>query len=475
MTRRSARRSRWSAATSSSSVSWSTSTRTDECEPGRGHAGRARGRRGRGPAPRRPHPQGQQRLTRRDRPRSGCREVETAAREGRLDGLGPRVEAIATQFDDMVAALEPAFGAADERRDDRRPHPRGRRQPGRPGAAGAVPRRARATTRSRPTAASTRSSSCTTAARAVDLVLLDLLMPGIDGFETLARIKGDAALAALPVIVISGLDELDRVVRCIEMGAADYLLRPFQPSAAAGADHGVPRDKRLRETIERQRTELARFVSPQIAALVSSPEGEQLLAGHRRQVTALFADLRGFTAFSETAEPEELLGVLRAYHGAMGAIVVKHGGTLEHFAGDGMLVFFNDPVPQDDHAARAVRDGDRDARPVCRPRRRLAQAGLPARPGDRHLDRLRDAGPNRVRGSLRLCRDRQRGDPRLAAEHRGRRPTRSCSASGPTPPSRAASRSRARASSSSRASAGRCRPTSRSAEHGRSRIGRIGR
>ncbi len=95
-------------------------------------------------------------------------------------------------------------------------------------------------------------------------------------------------------------------------------------------------------------------MSPQIAALISSAEGEQLLAGHRRQITAVFADLRGFTHFSETAEPEELLGVLRAYHAAMGALVVEHGGTLEHFAGDGMLVFFNDPVPQDDHAQRAV-------------------------------------------------------------------------------------------------------------------------
>jgi class 3 adenylate cyclase len=112
---------------------------------------------------------------------------------------------------------------------------------------------------------------------------------------------------------------------------------------------------RMVETIERQRTELARFVSPQIAALVSSDEGEQLLAGHRRQITAVFCDLRGFTHFSETAEPEELLGVMRAYHAAMGAIVVDHGGTLEHFAGDGMLTFFNDPIEQADHAERAVR------------------------------------------------------------------------------------------------------------------------
>ena len=361
--------------------------------------------------------------------------------------------------------------------------------------------------------------------QAVDLVLLDLLMPGIDGFETLTTIKGDDALASLPVIVISGLDELDSVVRCIETGAADYLLRPFQPAllrarikaslgekrlrdverehlerqtatnevlkvigrsafdlqavldaivataarlgraetgviyladgdvfrASAGfggkgtaavdweRDHphtrgrdtltgrimisgqveqildvladpeyawdaqetigyrtllGVPintdgqlvgcielawdevhpaaptdvalvttfaeqvsiaiENARLVETIDRQRTELARFVSPQIGALLSSADGEQLLAGHRRQITALFADLRGFTHFSETAEPEELLGVLRAYHGAMGTLVVKHGGTLEHFAGDGMLVWFNDPAAQEDHPQRAV-------------------------------------------------------------------------------------------------------------------------
>ena len=359
----------------------------------------------------------------------------------------------------------------------------------------------------------------------IDVVLLDLVMPELDGYETLAEIKTDPALAPLPVVVISDVDDLASVVRCIEMGAADYLSRPYEPSilrarigasladkrlrdlerehlerqtatnevlkvigrstfdleAVLGAivataarlahsdyaviyladgdvfraragfggpgtatvewerDHphtrgrdtitgrimiggqveqiedvladpeymwdaqsmvgyrsllGVPihsdgrlvgcinmawdevhhsapgeialvttfaeqaaiaiENARLVETIERQKSELARFVSPQIAALISSAEGEQLLAGHRRQITAVFADLRGFTHFSETAEPEELLGVLRAYHGAMGALVVEHGGTLEHFAGDGMLVFFNDPVPQEDHARRAV-------------------------------------------------------------------------------------------------------------------------
>ena len=100
---------------------------------------------------------------------------------------------------------------------------------------------------------------------------------------------------------------------------------------------------------------MSRFLSPQVAALVSTAEGQQLLAGHRREATAVFCDLRGFTAFSDSAEPEEVLGLLREYHAMMGALIVEHGGTLEHFAGDGMMVFFNDPVPQADHVERAVR------------------------------------------------------------------------------------------------------------------------
>jgi len=110
----------------------------------------------------------------------------------------------------------------------------------------------------------------------------------------------------------------------------------------------------LFETVQRQRTELARF-APQVAGLLTSPEGEQLLAGHRREITALFADLRGFTAFAEKAEPEEVLGVLREYHNAVGGLAVANGGTVEHFAGDGLMVFFNDPQPVANHQLAAVR------------------------------------------------------------------------------------------------------------------------
>jgi class 3 adenylate cyclase len=111
---------------------------------------------------------------------------------------------------------------------------------------------------------------------------------------------------------------------------------------------------RLFQTVERQRTELARF-APQVASLLESEEGERLLAGHRREITSLFSDLRGFTAFAETAEPEEVLDVLRGYHVVVGEVVTKHDGTVEHFAGDGLMAFFNDPVPDPEHGFAAVR------------------------------------------------------------------------------------------------------------------------
>ena len=111
----------------------------------------------------------------------------------------------------------------------------------------------------------------------------------------------------------------------------------------------------LFQTVERQRAELSRFLSPQVAALITSEQGAKMLEGHRRQITVAFCDLRGFTAFAETAEPEEVLGVLRDYHRAMGEIIVEHQGTLEHFAGDGMMVFFNDPLPVEHHELQAVR------------------------------------------------------------------------------------------------------------------------
>jgi len=203
----------------------------------------------------------------------------------------------------------------------------------------------------------------------VDVVLLDIVMPVMDGYETLAAMKEDDDLRDLPVIVISGVDELASVVRCIRMGATDYLPKTVDPeilraridsSLAQKRFHDLERrtmeeQRRLLATIDRQRSELSRFLSPQVASLVSSDDGEAMLAGHRREITAMFCDLRNFTVFSEAAEPEEVLGFLRAYHALMGPLIVEYEGTLEHFAGDGFMTFFNDPILQGDHAARAVR------------------------------------------------------------------------------------------------------------------------
>jgi adenylate cyclase len=128
------------------------------------------------------------------------------------------------------------------------------------------------------------------------------------------------------------------------------LVQTFADQAAIAVTNA-----RLFEAVERQRTELSRFISPQIAELIASRDGEQLLAGHRAYISCLFCDLRGFTAFVETAAPEELFDVLREYHGALGALIPTYEGTLEHFAGDGLMVFFNDPVPVTDHELKAVR------------------------------------------------------------------------------------------------------------------------
>jgi class 3 adenylate cyclase len=204
---------------------------------------------------------------------------------------------------------------------------------------------------------------------AFDLVLLDVVMPELDGYATLEALKSDPDLMHLPVLVVSGVEELDSVVRCIELGATDYLTKPINPrilearvnaSLSAKRLHDLEvehleRQRALTATIDRQKTELSRFLSPAIATLISSDDGEAMLAGHRRMISVAFCDLRGFTSFAEGADPEELLGVLGEYHRMLGASIVAHGGTLEHFAGDGVMIFFNDPVPQEDHVARAVR------------------------------------------------------------------------------------------------------------------------
>jgi class 3 adenylate cyclase len=166
------------------------------------------------------------------------------------------------------------------------------------------------------------------------------------------RASGFRTLLAVPLLhegIPVGVLTVWRLVVQRFTDAEIALLQTFADQAAIAIAN-----VRLFETVERQRTELARF-APQVAELLSSSEGEQLLAGHRREITALFADLRGFTAFAEQAEPEEVLSVLREYHAAVGELAVANGATVEHFAGDGLMVFFNDPQPVPDHQLAAVR------------------------------------------------------------------------------------------------------------------------
>jgi class 3 adenylate cyclase len=161
------------------------------------------------------------------------------------------------------------------------------------------------------------------------------------------------AMLGVPVMVE---DELIGVVVVVSSRPQAFdesnikLLQTFADQAAIALANA-----RLIEAVERQREELSRFLSPQVAELVSSKDGEQLLAGHRAYISCLFFDLRGFTAFAETAAPEEMLDVLRDYHAALGELIPQYGGTLEHFAGDGVMVFLNDPLPVADHELQAVR------------------------------------------------------------------------------------------------------------------------
>jgi class 3 adenylate cyclase len=213
----------------------------------------------------------------------------------------------------------------------------------------------------------------------VDLVLLDVMMPDLDGPAVLERLKQDPARRHIPVLMISALDETASVVRSIELGAEDYLPKPCDVVLLRARIGACLEKKRLRDQEARQAAELAewnrtleervaeqvaqverlgrlkRFFSPQLAELIVAGGADDPLRTHRREITVVFLDLRGFTGFAETAEPEEVMGVLREYHEAMGRLILEHEGTLERFAGDGMMVFFNDPVPVDNPAERAVR------------------------------------------------------------------------------------------------------------------------
>jgi adenylate cyclase len=203
-----------------------------------------------------------------------------------------------------------------------------------------------------------------------DLLLLDVMMPGMNGYEVCQAIRADPATAILPVVLVTALDPQERV-KGLQAGADDFLTKPVnQPELLARVrsllrikelydrlgELNAGLEKRVSDQVsELERlSRLKRFVSPRVGELILAGEVDDPLKTHRREITVVFTDLRGFTAFSETAEPEEAMDVLRGYHGELGRIVITHEGTIEHFAGDGVMILFNDPIPVSGHEFAAI-------------------------------------------------------------------------------------------------------------------------
>jgi adenylate cyclase len=222
---------------------------------------------------------------------------------------------------------------------------------------------------------------------APDLVLLDIMMPKLDGISVLKQLKQEAAERFVPVILVTAKADTRDIVNGLEAGGDDYLTKPFEQAALLARVRSLLRTKELHDTVQQQAAKLKeqadalssvnqtleqrvaeqvaeidrigrlqRFLAPQVAHMIASSDApEALLASHRRDITVMFCDLRGFTAFTETSEPEEVLAVLHEYHENLGKLIFQYEGTLDRFAGDGIMIVFNDPIPVADHTERAVR------------------------------------------------------------------------------------------------------------------------
>jgi len=218
-----------------------------------------------------------------------------------------------------------------------------------------------------------------------DLMLLDIMMPKMDGIEVCRQLRADPSLPFMPIIMVTAKADSKDVVVGLEAGGDEYLTKPVDHAALVARVKSMLRIKDLHDTVrnqaarlEEQSAQLAawnrtleekvaaqlaelarvgrlkRFLSPQLAEVIVSSGDEKILESHRGEVTVVFIDLRGFTSFSDAAEPEEVMGFLRDYHTEMGKLIFQFEGTLEHFAGDGIMVFFNDPFPAEDHTEKAV-------------------------------------------------------------------------------------------------------------------------
>ncbi len=211
-----------------------------------------------------------------------------------------------------------------------------------------------------------------------DLMLLDVLMPGLSGYDVCRAVRADPALEMLPIVMVTALEDRDARVKGLEAGADDFLSKPVNAPELVARVRSLLRIRRLYDTVQRQARQLAalnrtlearvaeevervqkltrlkRFFSPQLAELILAGGADDPLESHRREVTVVFLDLRGFTAFAEAAEPDEVMAALAEFHSAMGRRILEYQGTLERFTGDGLMVFFNDPLPLQEPARRAV-------------------------------------------------------------------------------------------------------------------------
>ena len=211
-----------------------------------------------------------------------------------------------------------------------------------------------------------------------DLVLLDVMMPGLSGYDVCRRLRADSATALLPVVLVTSLDAQQERVKGIEAGADDFLNKPINQPELFARVRSLLRVKalqdevgkqaaalkewntKLKERVDAQVAELGRmsalkrFFAPAVCDAILSAGTASILAPHRREICYVFVDLRGFTAFTDAAEPEEVQAVLREYHATMGALISRYEGTLDRFAGDGILIFFNDPLAVPDAPRRAA-------------------------------------------------------------------------------------------------------------------------
>lgn len=219
-----------------------------------------------------------------------------------------------------------------------------------------------------------------------DLILLDIMMPKMDGIEVCRKLKADPTLPFMPIIMVTAMTDTRDIVAGLEVGCDEYLTKPVDQAALVARVKSMLRIKDLHDAVHDQATQieaqsvklaqwnetlqqrikeqlteleranrLKKFLPPQLADLIVSSGGERLLESHRREITVVFCDLRGFTAFAETSEPEEVMGVLEQYYATLWRLISKFEGTLQQFTGDGLIVFFNDPMPCTDPAARAIR------------------------------------------------------------------------------------------------------------------------